>query len=234
MNSNNVLDVVNQEVSILPQTDLTKELVLQAIERIKKQTLNILLVGATGVGKSSTINAVFNADVAKVGYSPEPETNSTQTYTLGNLILWDTPGLGDSPENDSINAMQIANALKARDSQGNLLIDLVLVIVDGSSRDLKTTYEVIEQIIAPYIGEQNRILVAINQCDLALKGRDWSDETGPGSRLTAFLEEKVISIQQRLIASTGIHTQPVYYSALYRYNISKCGYPFSSAIEKAR
>lgn len=36
--------------------------------------LDVLLVGATGAGKSSTLNAVFGMEVAKVGDGVEPET----------------------------------------------------------------------------------------------------------------------------------------------------------------
>lgn len=86
------------------------------------------------------------------------------------MILWDTPGLGDSPENDANYAIQMANALKAKDENGNLIVDEVVVLVDGSNRDMGTTYEVIENIIMPYIGDNNRIVIAINQCDMAKKG----------------------------------------------------------------
>lgn len=216
-----ILDVIQQELLIKPGYDSQKEVLLQNIERLKQQRLNILLVGATGVGKSSTINAIFDDDVSIVGHSPAPETHLIETHILGNLVLWDTPGLGDSPEHDKVYAKQIATALKSKDETGNLLIDEVLVIVDGSNRDMRTTYEIIDNIILPYIGEPERIIIAINQCDLALKGRDWSDETGPGDKLAAFLEEKVASVQQRLLKSNGIHTKPIYYSALHRYNISK-------------
>lgn len=34
--------------------------------------LDVLLVGATGAGKSSTLNAVFGMEVAKVGDGVEP------------------------------------------------------------------------------------------------------------------------------------------------------------------
>ena len=34
---------------------------------LKKQKINLMITGATGVGKSSTINALFNTEKAKVG-----------------------------------------------------------------------------------------------------------------------------------------------------------------------
>lgn len=197
-----------------------REQILRAIERLSTEKLNILLVGATGVGKSSTINALFDQETAKVGYSAEPETKYIQKYEINNLVLWDSPGIGDSPEKDKDYAFQIANALKEKDSDGNYIIDEVLVILDGSSRDLGTTYEIIENVISPYIHNTERIAIAINQCDVAMKGRDWSDETGPGPQLVELLDKKVESVKRRIADSTGINTQPIYYSALHHYNIS--------------
>ena len=60
-----------------------------------------------------------------------------------------------------------------------MLIDLVLVILDGSTRDLGTSYELINNVIIPNLGEnkKDRILVAINQADAAMKGRHWDYNT---------------------------------------------------------
>lgn len=219
--SKKLLDILGEEIMKLPDIDPDKERILHNLENLKSKQLNILLVGATGVGKSSTINALFNSEIAKVGYNVDPETKSIEKYELENLVLWDSPGLGDSPENDRIYAVQIAKLLKARDDQDELLIDVVMVLLDASSKDLKTAFEVIEKVVVPYIEDPQRIIVAINQCDMAMKGRGWSDKNTPEPALQAFLEEKAASIQKRILDSTGIKTQPLYYSALHHYNISK-------------
>ena len=59
-----------------------------------------MLVGSTGSGKSSTINALFNMDIAKVGVGVDPETTDIAKFELDNLIIWDTPGLGDGIDSD--------------------------------------------------------------------------------------------------------------------------------------
>ena len=129
----------------------------------------------------------------------------------------------------------MANALKAKDENGNLIVDEVVVLVDGSNRDMGTTYEVIENIIMPYIGDNNRIVIAINQCDMAKKGRCWNrDEGKPEEELVEFLNDKVKSVKNRILESTGVETNPIYYSALYKYNISKLLYTMIKSIPETK
>ena len=132
--------------------------------RLKEQKMNIMITGATGCGKSSTINAMFDTEVAKVGVGVDPETMDIEKYELDNLVLWDTPGLGDGRDADNRHARKIIEKLSEVDENGNALIDLVLVIVDGSTRDLGTSYRLINSVIIPNLGadKKDRILVAIN------------------------------------------------------------------------
>lgn len=220
--NNGILDSIESEIKVENSGSEDKELLLKSIEKLKQQKLNILFVGATGVGKSSTINAIFNTEIAKVGYSVYPETATIQKFEIDNMILWDTPGLGDSPSNDQRYAIEIANALKAKDVEGQLLIDEVVVVVDASNRDMKTAYEIIENVVMPYIGETKRIIIAINQCDMALKGRYWNyEQKQPEEELIVFLNEKVSLVKNRIKESTGVVIDPIYYSASNHYNISK-------------
>lgn len=160
---NRILDSITSEIENSNfDTVEDKENIIRHIERLKKQKLNVMFVGATGVGKSSTINAIFNMEIAKVGYDVDPETVTIQKYEIDNMVLWDTPGLGDNPEKDKRYVVEIANVLKQKDENGELLIDEVVVLIDGSNRDMKTAYEVIENVIVPYIGDTKRIVVAIN------------------------------------------------------------------------
>ena len=201
---------------------------------LKAKKVNLLITGATGCGKSSTINALFDADVSKVGVGVDPETMDIEKYELGNLILWDSPGLGDGKEADNRHAKNLTKKLLERDSEGNPLIDLVLVILDGSSRDMGTSFELISNVIVPNLGEdKSRILVAINQADMAMKGRGWNREDNrPEPELERFLNEKVESVRRRIKESTGVDVEPIYYSAGYKdgdkpqrpYNLTKLLY----------
>ena len=208
---------------------------LKNVMRLKEQKMNIMITGATGCGKSSTINAMFDTEVAKVGVGADPETMEIEKYELDNLVLWDTPGLGDGKEADNRHAKNIIEKLSEVDENGNALIDLVLVILDGGSRDLGTSYELINNVIIPNLGEdkKDRILVAINQADMAMKGRNWDYEKNePNGQLVDFLEDKVRSIKDRVYEATGVKIEPIYYCAGYKegdrqekpYNLSKLLY----------
>lgn len=214
-----VLEAMESDIMNADIPDVEKNKLMKNFLKLKEQKINLMITGATGCGKSSTINALFNAEKAKVGVGVDPETMDIQKYELENLILWDSPGLGDGKEADNRHAKNIIKKLNERDENGNLLIDLVLVILDGSSRDLGTSYELINSVIIPNLGEdkENRILVAINQADVAMKGRYWNyEENKPEPRLVEFLEEKVASVKRRIKEGTGVDVEPIYYCAGFK------------------
>ncbi len=205
-------DIRNSDLSLQEQNEHLARLL-----RARNKKVNIILVGATGSGKSSTVNALFDMSVAKVGMGVDPETSVIDKYDLDNLTIWDTPGLGDGLTDEEYGEM-IVEKLSEFDENGDPLIDLVLVVVDASSKDLGTTYSLINDVVIPSLGEDapGRILIGINQADMAMKGKHWDEEKNePDEVLYEFLRKKAISIKNRIESVTGVETRPIFYCAGY-------------------
>ena len=237
-----IFDTLSEEVmqSGLPEAEKNRR--LSTLLKASSRKVNLMLVGVTGSGKSSTVNAMFDMNVAKVGMGVDPETIGIEKYELGNLTIWDTPGLGDSLEQDKEHVRQIVTKLSETDENGALLIDMVLVVLDASSKDLTVSYDVINNTLIPCLGkdESHRILVALNRSDMAMKGRHWNhEENVPDSILKGYLTKKANSVKERISAATGITIDPVCYCAGYTeddgeqlapYNLSKLLYYILMAV----
>ncbi len=195
------------------------------VERRLLYPVDVLLVGGTGTGKSSTLNAIFGTEVAKVGSGVDPETKVISAHKIHDYLRFhDSAGLGDGKATDFLHSKNITYELlkptTINDKQYGF-IDIVLVLLDGSLREMGTTYNLLESVVLKSI-EPGRVIVAINQADLAMKGRYWNLVTNrPEKELAEFLEDKANSVIHRLHEATGLKiSKPVCYSALYGYNIN--------------
>lgn len=231
-----IFELLEEDIMSSDMSPREKNRRLSRLNKMREKSVNIMLVGATGSGKSSTINALFDMEVAKVGVGVDPETASIESYVLDNLTIWDTPGLGDGIEADEAYNNMIIRKLSELDTDGEPLIDLVLVVLDASSKDLGTSYDLINNVIIPCLGvEKNgRILVVLNQADMAMKGKHWDAENNvPDDVLLEYLRKKAVSVQDRIQECTGVSTRPIYYCAGYKeegeeqrkpYNLTKLLY----------
>lgn len=198
--------------------------IIHNLEQAGFRPLDVMVAGVTGAGKSTTLNSFFQRTVATVGNGVDPETMTVGDYSLNRYFrIWDTPGLGDGVEQDKIHKKKMIELLdKTWGNQLYKFIDLALVIIEGANKDMGTTYTLLNEVIVPHI-QRDRILVVINQADLAMKGRHWDPVTKqPDAQLLSYLNEQASSVRRRVREATGVDIyQPVYYSAEYGYNIEK-------------
>tara|TARA_B100000614_G_scaffold229792_1_gene222461 strand:+ start:11142 stop:12098 length:957 start_codon:yes stop_codon:yes gene_type:complete len=209
------MDHIKKALNDLDLNDLR-----QIRKHISQTKVNVLLVGGSGVGKSSTINALFQRhgleSNAKIGQGTEPETKEISHHEIDNLVIWDTPGLGDSTQKDEEHQKKIVDLLHKKDDEGQPLIDLIFLILDASSRDFSSAFALIRETLLPNLhhDDRNRILIGLNQADLAMKGHFWNHENNkPEDELVARLEDLVDTVRFRIKADTGLEVDPIYYSA---------------------
>ena len=120
-----------------------------AIKVIGVRPFDVLITGSTGAGTSSTINSYFLNEVARVGRGADPETMEITDFSINeNLRLWDSPGLGDSVSKDVKHSKKIIKLLNRLYNKPlkYCLIDFVVVIVDSGSRDMGTSFHLINEI----------------------------------------------------------------------------------------
>lgn len=140
-------------------------------DKLKYTPLDIVFIGPSGTGKSSTINRLLGRNVANVG-DIDPETSSIQSYNLtDNVRIWDTPGYGDSAQNDEMYFESLEQLLNRQyhtlggDRSVIYLVDLVVLIIDAPSRDIGTVTGILDRLKS--IGfPANRIVLVANRVDL--------------------------------------------------------------------
>ena len=203
-----------------------KQDIEEKLRKAKFRPLDVIVTGVTGAGKSTTLNTIFSKNVATVGNGVDPETMNLDSYSLNDVFrLWDTPGLGDNVQVDEVHKRKLVDLLyKTYSLDGNTYgwIDLAVVVIEGANRDMGSTYTLLNEVIVPNI-QSDRVLVVINQADIAMKGKHWNKaKSKPDEILENFLEKQALSIQKRVEEATGITIRkPIYYSAKYSYNIEK-------------
>lgn len=76
------------------------------LKGIKESKMNILLMGYTGSGKSSLINALFGKEITKTGVG-EPVTQHIKKYIdeQKGLVFWDTQGIEAADYHDTMQAL---------------------------------------------------------------------------------------------------------------------------------
>lgn len=211
VNDRREMDIALAEI----QKDRKLTALQEEIEKAVKNSPRIALIGKTGVGKSSSVNALFSPPKPfKVGHVRATTRKPREQIirlgeSRGKLIVVDFPGLGESIRSDEA-TLQTYREYLAK-------CDVALWIVKADDRAYSDDQRFITQVLTPKL--RDRLVVGINQVDLIQPGR-WSDGFNvPSKEQEASMQVKVRDVKAKLkeigLASRSIVT----YSALKHYRL---------------
>lgn len=195
----------------------------------------IALIGETGVGKSSTINALFNAgqDVSHVRAMTQTETAiqvkvDTVAGGKGVLVIYDMPGLGESKAADARHLATYERVLAE--------VDVVLWIMDAHDRAIAYVQEQLSGKIRPINPDLvDRMVFALNKVDL-VQPMDWHPLANLPSldqenNIKARLYDVQMKVREALPRWKGT---PIGYSAIKHYNLPQLFITMLDAVPRKR
>lgn len=128
-------------------TDYTND-VKQLMEVIDSKwgNFNIMVLGLTGSGKSTLINAAFGRNVAVVG-AGKPITKEITCYKKGSLCLYDTEGIEVDGNQQERVINDICNTIRSCSHQGIAnQIHMIWYCVDATSRIQDTELTLLKRV----------------------------------------------------------------------------------------
>lgn len=188
--------------------------------------VNIAIVGATGVGKTSTCNSLLGTEW-EVGHS-KATTRDLQTKQLilieksesieTNIYLTDFPGLGESLEKDDVYIPIYKNELGK--------FDAIIWILSANERQLASVQSYFNDLVAVIPDFAEKLVVGLNKSDLVepMKwGRD--KKNFPSSDQLQNIESRVQDVFEKFQESQSschlIKDQIVAYTAKHDWRIWK-------------
>lgn len=176
------------------------------------------VVGVSGTGKSSTINAMFKTSLlvshTRAGTRQFQETELHLTATKGiavgepiDLVMVDAPGLGEDVRRDPAYLDEYRKRLPP--------CDVILWVMAARNRAVSLDQMYLERLL-PF---RSRMVFAVNQVDL-VHPMDWHPGSPiPSPAMREHIQEIVADRAQRLAGITGDDVAVIPYSAGRGYNL---------------
>lgn len=193
---------------------------LRQIEKLvskeKKKPPKLAIIGKAGVGKTTTINNLFNVTWRTshtiVG-TMAAKTKICELEDGGALSVTDMPGLGEDIDADAKYEKIYAEVLPDT--------DLVLWVMQANAKDMAEDQRSLRNTVLPALGDsKGHLIVALNQVDKIGPGHWNSKLNCPSEEQAKSIERRCKDITEKLSKVVKIDKERiVYYSALQRFRL---------------
>ncbi|MFI2632318.1 GTPase family protein [Streptomyces collinus] len=234
-------DIVARMQAAVARSGLSKELgaqlVAETAEALRQEPPPVIaLIGESGVGKSATINALFNAG-QQVGHT---RATTERPYRIpivykeyagdkgqGVLNVIDMPGIGDDERNhESYRSLYLQVLPQA---------DVVLWVHAAEDRTIQLTQAMVREIVSAHPQMVNRLVFGLNKAD-QISPRDWNPQFNvPSDEQLRHLADREQDFTQRMsYVLPKSSSKVVCYSATRRYNLTALFKAMMQAVQKER
>ena len=220
-----------------------RDTVTKALDKeILEKPFRVAVIGQSGVGKSTTLNAIFGLKNYTSNLAEGTTEIVEKVFPMRdgfNLSIYDMPGLNNDEDKD----------IEYEELYKQILpgCDVIVYVINAHSRDFGEDCRIIKEVVLPICDEnkiKDNLILAINKIDTIGESIDPNDpelkwdviENVPTEKLKKAIKTRLSDIYDKLIdekllgenESLKDH-QVVFYSAMFNFNLK----PFVMAIAKA-
>lgn len=235
-----LFDVILSNVS----EDERGEVLDELGKEITGRPFRVAIIGQSGVGKSSTLNAVFGLNLPVSDIAEGTTEIIEKIFPMRDgfkLSIYDMPGLLQSRKKDKIYEDMYKEILPK--------CDVIVYIIKANTRNIGDDCRILKDVVLPICNQnsiKDNLIIAVNKVDTIGQTIDPDDpelmwdpiSNVPSDKLFECIKKKRIDIFTKLIdeglvimntESALDPSQVVFYSATYEYNLGE----FIKTITKA-